>query len=112
VYAEYLGDGLGGLTVGHNLYSPLPAAFQFGSGSNGSAHTRFRCIGRLKGALPRLDPVGCEGFIGLPVHRSNVTQSQGGQGIILDRAWDGRLHAIQLQARPVIDLVRSLPEIA
>ena len=41
VDAEYPGDGLAGLAVGHGLYRPLAAAFQFVSGSNGSAHTQL-----------------------------------------------------------------------
>jgi hypothetical protein len=41
VDAEHPGDGLAGLAVGDSLYRPLAAAFQFVSGSNGSAHTQL-----------------------------------------------------------------------
>jgi hypothetical protein len=54
----------------------------------------------------------CEGFIGLPVYRSNITRSQGGQRVVLDPGWDGRLKALQFGAQAVIDLGRRLPESA
>src|SRR5581483_10130357 len=41
VDAEHLGDGLAGLATGHSLHGLLSAAFQFSSGSKGSAHTRL-----------------------------------------------------------------------